>query len=164
MRTLIIVVTTAATLVAGSLWAQETDPARQSADQWQAEQALRVEREQRLNELMSTMTEEMEAMHEAGNSSKRQQLLATHRAHMYEAMDLMRDLGGTHMREVSKEHLAPHHATHHSAGMGGTTGGHMMSAVPRDRVSDAVRLGDLETRVDMMQIMLESMLTEQADR
>ena len=39
-----------------------------------------------------------------------------------------------------------------------------MSAVPRDRVSDAVRLGDLETRVAMMQIMLESMLTEQADR
>lgn len=161
MRTLIIVVTTATMLMAGSLWSQETDPARQIADQWQAEQALRAEREQRLNELMSIMAEEMDAIHEAGDSSQRQPLMARHRVHMHEAMDLMRDLGGTHMREVTAQHIGPHHGSMH-----GSAGGHqrMMSSIPRKDISDASRLADLETRVDMMQIMLESMLAEQADR
>ena len=164
MRTLVIVVTTATMLMAGSLWSQETDPARQIAEQWQAEQTLRAEREQRLNELMSTMAEEMEAIHEADNSSQKQQMMAKHRAHMYEAMDLMRDLGGTHMHEISSQHLGPHQGSKSGAHM--ATGAHhsMMSSIPREEVSDASRLGDLETRVDMMQIMLESMLAEQANR
>jgi Lon protease-like protein len=148
-------------LMAGSLWSQETDPARQIADQWQAEQALRAERGQRLNELMSTMAKEMDAIHEARDSSQRQQLMAKHRVHMHEAMDLMRDLGGTHMREVTAQHIGPHHGSMH-----GSAGGHqkMMSSIPRKDISDASRLADIETRVDMMQIMLESMLAEQADR
>ena len=45
-------------------------------------------------------------------------------------------------------------------GMGGS--GHIMMSQPRAHMSDAARLSDLETRVDMMQIMLESMLTEDA--
>ena len=148
-------------LMAGRLWSQETDPARQIADQWQAEQALRAERGQRLNELMSTMAKEMDAIHEARDSSQRQQLMAKHRVHMHEAMDLMRDLGGTHMREVTAQHIGPHHGSMH-----GSAGGHqkMMSSIPRKDISDASRLADIETRVDMMQIMLESMLAEQADR
>jgi hypothetical protein len=40
--------------------------------------------------------------------------------------------------------------------------GTMMPSRPREDLSDATRLNDLETRVDMMQIMLESMLTEEA--
>lgn len=158
MRTLIVIVTATTLLAAGSLWSQETDPARQIAEAWQAEQDQRAEREQRLNELMTIMTGEMEAIHQANDRGERQQLLAEHREHMHEAMDLMRDLGGTHMREVTRQHLAPHSAMHHSSGMAGT----MMPSRPREDLSDATRLNDLETRVDMMQIMLESMLTEEA--
>ena len=164
MRTLIIVVTTTTLLMAGSLWSQETDPVSQIAEQWQAEQALRAEREQRLNELMSTMAQEMDAIHKAGDSSQKRQLMAEHRAHMVEAMDLMRDLGGAHLRDIASQHLGPHHGA--KGGANKTAGGHqsMMSSIPREQISDAARLGDLETRVDMMQIMLESILAEQANR
>ena len=157
MRTLIVVITAATMLMSGAIWSQETDPARQIAEQWQAEQALRAERETRLNELMSIMAEEMESIREAEGQSQKPQLVAKHRAHMHEAIGLMRDLGGAHMREVTEQHLGPHH---------GAEGGHqsMMSSIPREQISDASRLGDLETRVDMIQIMLESMMAEQAER
>ena len=156
MRTLITMITATAVLAAGSLWAQETDPARQIAEAWQAEQQMRVAHEERLNELMSLMATEMEAIHQASDRSERQQLLAKHRDHMYEAMDLMRDLGGSHMRDVTNQHLGPHSTMHQSSGMAGS----MMQSLPRQHMSDSTRLNDLETRVDMMQIMLESMLTE----
>ena len=163
MRTLIVIFSATALLAAGSLWSQETDPARQIAEAWQAEQAQRAEREQRLNELMTVMSQEMEALRETGDREKHRQLMATHRNHMFEAMDLMRDLGGAHMREVMNVHLAPHRGMHDAAGMEGMGGsGHMMMSQPRAHMSDATRLSDLETRVDMMQIMLESMLLEDA--
>ena len=164
MRTLIVVITAATMLTSGAIWSQETDPARQIAEQWQAEKALRAEREARLNELMSIMAEEMEAIHEAGERGEKQQLMTKHRAHMFEAMELMRELGGAHMREVTAQHMGSHHAATGAAHK--ATGGHqsMMSSIPREQFSDASRLGDLETRVDMMQIMLESMLAEQAER
>ncbi len=162
MRTLIVVSTAAAMLLSGAIWSQETDPARELTEQWQAEQAQRAEREQRLNELMTVMAQEMEALHETDDRDKHRQLMTTHRNHMYEAMDLMRDLGGAHMRDVMTEHLAPHHATHHASGMAGKgSGGHMMMSRPRADMSDAIRLSDLEMRVDMMQLMMESMLNEQ---
>ncbi len=164
MRILIIVVTTATMLMAGSLWSQETDYAHQIGEQWQAEQALRVEREQRLSELMSTMAEEMDAIHKAGESSQKQELMTKHRVHMFEAMDLMRDLGGTHLRAVTMQHLGPSHGAGHEVQDAAGSHGSMMSSVPREQTSDASRLGDLETRVDMMQIMLESMLAEQVER
>ena len=163
MRTLITILTATAVLAAGSLWAQETDPAQQLSEAWQAEQAQRAEQQERLNELMSVMAQEMEALHETGDPDKHRQLMATHRNHMFEAMDMMRDLGGTHMRDVMNEHLAPHHGMHHGSGMAGMAGGgHMMMGRPRAHMSDATRLSDLETRVDMMQMMMESMLTEQS--
>lgn len=156
MRTLITIITATAVLATGSIWAQETDPARQIAETWQAEEEMRAQHEERLNELMTLMAEEMEAIHEAGNRGERQQLLEEHRDHMHEAMDLMRDLGGSHMRDVTEQHLGPHSKMHPSSGMAGS----MMQSRPRQHMSDSTRLNDLETRVDMMQIMLESMLTE----
>lgn len=162
MRTLIVITVATAILAAGSIWAQETDPVQQATAAWQAEQAQRSESEQRLNQLMTVMTQEMEAMHQADDRAEQQKLMAAHREHMNEAMGLMRDLGGAHMRELTREHLGSHQAMHHSSGMAGTAGGHMMSTRPREHMSDATRLGDLETRVDMMQIMLESMLNEDA--
>lgn len=164
MRTFIAIFTASALLAAGTLWSQESDLSAQIADELQTEQAQRADREQRLNQLMAVMAREMEALHQTEDREQHRQLMATHRNHMFEAMDLMRDLGGAHMRDVMTEHLAPHHAMHHESGMAGMTGGgHMMTSRPRAHMSDARRLSDLETRVDMMQIMMESMLTEQAD-
>ena len=164
MRTFIAIFTASALLAAATLWSQESDPSGQIANELQTEQAQRADREQRLNEMMSVMAGEMEALHQTEDRVKHRQMMATHRNHIFEAMDLMRDLGGAHMCDVMTEHLAPHHATHHASGPTGMTGGgHMMASRPRAHMSDATRLSDLETRVDMMQIMMESMLTEQAD-
>ncbi len=164
MRVLIIAVTFIMMAMAGNLLAQETDPARQIAEHWQTQQALRTEREERLNELMSIMAEEMEAIDKASNSGQRQQLLVNHRIHMHESMDLMRDLGGVHLREVMTQHLGSHHDVKHGMQKAPADARHTSPSIPREQISDAARLSDLETRVDMMQIMLESMLSEQAKR
>ena len=162
MRVLIIAVTFIMMAMAGNLLAQETDPARQIAEHWQTQQALRTEREERLNELMSIMAEEMEAIDKASNSAQRQQLMANHRIHIHEAMDLMRDLGGAHLGDVMAQHLGSHHDVKHGMQKAAGDAQQISSSIPREHISDAARLGDLETRVDMMQIMLESMLSEQA--
>ena len=162
MRVLIIAVTIITMVMAGNLLAQETDPARQIAEHWQTQQALRTEREERLNELMSIMAEEMEAIDKASNSEQRQQLMASHRIHMHESMDLMRDLGGAHLREVMTQHLGSHHDAKYGMHKAPGDARQTSPSIPREQISDAARLSDLETRVDMMQIMLESMLSEQA--
>ena len=162
MKILTIIVTSVAMVVAGNLSAQETDPARQITEHWQTQQALRTEREERLNELMSIMAEEMEAIDKASNSGQRQQLMANHRIHMHEAMDLMRDLGGVHLRDVMSRHLGSHHDVKHGMQKAPGDVRQISPSIPREHISDAARLSDLETRVDMMQIMLESMLSEQA--
>jgi hypothetical protein len=131
-------------VMAGNLLAQETDPARQIAEHWQTQEALRTEREERLNELMPIMAEEMEAIDKA------------------RAMDLMRDLGGAHLGDVMAQHLGSHHDVKHGMQKAAGDAQQISSSIPREHISDAARLGDLETRVDMMQIMLESMLSEQA--
>jgi hypothetical protein len=113
MRTLIIIFAATAVLAAGSILAQESDPGQQLSNASQAEQDQRAERQERLNELMSVMAQEMQALHETGDPEKHRQLMATHRNHMFEAMDLMRDMGGMHMRNVMNEHIAPHHGMHH---------------------------------------------------
>ena len=81
-----------------------------------------------------------------------------HRRSMHETMSLMRQMGGMHMRELVAQH----------AGRAGDTEGaaevsrhrHKRPPVSHSRasLSDAERLADLETRVDMMQIMMESMM------
>jgi hypothetical protein len=164
MRVLIIAVTIITMAIAGNLLAQETDPARQIAEHWQTQQALRTEREERLNELMSIMAKEMEAIDKASNSGQRQQLMVNHRIHMHESMDLMRDLGGVHLREVMTQHLGSHHDVKHGMQKALGDARQTSPSIPREQISDAARLSDLETRVDMMQIMLESMLSEQAKR
>ncbi len=162
MKVLLIAVTIIPMVMAGNLLAQETDPARQIAEHWQTQQALRTEREERLNELMSIMAEEMEAIDKASNGAQRQQLMANHRIHIHEAMDLMRDLGGVHLRDVMEQHLGSHRDAKHGMHKAPGDAQRISSSIPREHISDAARLSDLETRVDMMQIMLESMLSEQA--
>jgi hypothetical protein len=142
-------------MVSGTAWAQETDPAKQIAEYWQAEQAQRESRQARLDELMSTMAEEMEAIRGADDPAKRQALMVTHRKNMLEAMQLMRSMGGTHLQEAVADHLGS------GVGAGGDHN-HAAPTRPREHMSDSSRLADLENRVDMMQIMIESIVGEQA--
>jgi uncharacterized protein YicC (UPF0701 family) len=142
-------------MVSGTAWVQETDPAKEIADYWRAEQAQRESRQARLDTLMSTMAEEMEAIRHTSDQGERQALMVTHRENMLEAMQLMRNMGGAHLQEVVAGHL------------GSDVGSdskhtHGMPARAREHMSDSARLGDLENRVDMMQIMIESIVGEQA--
>jgi hypothetical protein len=136
-------------------WAQETDPAGEIAEYWRAEQAQRESRQTRLDALMSTMAQEMEAIRHSIDQEERQALMVTHRKNMLEAMQLMRDMGGAHLQDVVAAHLGS------DVGSDGKHG-HVMPAREREHMSDSARLADLENRVDMVQIMIESIVEEQA--
>jgi len=155
MKMSTIIFAVIALVVSGSTWAQETDPATQIADYWQAEQVQREVRQTRLDELMLTMAREMEAIRNTSDQQKRQTLMATHRENMLEAMQLMRNMGGAHLQDVVANHLGS------GAGAGGEHE-HAMPARARTHMSDSIRLADLENRIDMMQIMIESIVVEQA--
>jgi len=124
-----------AVFLTSASWAQETDPSHDISKQWAAEQTRRVENQARLNELIGTMTEEMATIRATTNREERGALMTAHREHMREALGLMRSLGGTHLHEVVSEHAGP--------GM---------------EVGDAQRLDDLENRLDMMLVMMESVI------
>jgi hypothetical protein len=144
-------------MLASTAWGQETDPAKQIAEQWRVEQAQHDARQARLDELISVMAREMETIRNTEDQSKRQALMATHRNNIREAMDLMREMGGVHMRDVLAEHLGPGAASDANA-----EHNHTMPARPRDHMSDSRRLADLENRVDMLQVMMESAMEAQA--
>ena len=153
MRMLTVILTTATLLASGAAWAaNETDWARQIGEYWRVQEIEREQRQASLDELMSTMATEMESIRNAANDQEREALLAAHRSSTHEAMTLMREMGGLHLREVLSDHL----------GSGGG-GKHTAYHEPREHMSDAARLADLENRLDMIQIMLESILEEQAN-
>ncbi len=156
MKTAITAFAAVVLLISGNGWAaQETDPVQDIAQYWEQEQAQRAERQARLQELMSTLAEEMEAIRGTTDKSKSQALLATHRANMHEAMGLMIDMGGPHLRDVLAEHI----------GAGAGAGGKHQHAMPmqaREHMSDSVRLSDIENRLDMLQIIIESILADQS--
>ena len=155
-----VVITLTAVLLTSSVWAQESDPDSKIDVQWAAEKAERTDRQARLDELMGTLTEEMATIRKTKNRTERQALMVKHREHMAEAMSLMRGMGGTHMRELMTEHMES--AT--GAGMKSDPPRHrhkgrgIQSYRPRAEMSDAQRLTDLENRLDMMQVMMESMM------
>lgn len=150
----LLVIALSAMLIGGFALAQQSEPAQHTAESLAAE---RAERQAQLDELMGSMAEEMAVIRDVKDPEKRKALMATHREHMREAMQLMRGMGGAHMREVMAEHLGP--------GMQPDTDAdrphHLhkrMAAAPRTELSDAERLIDLENRLDMMQVMMESMM------
>ena len=147
--------------MAGTAWA-ETDPAAETEAQWAAERAARAERQARLETLMATMTEEMQAIRATSNRAERARLMGAHRDSMHEAMALMRDMGGEHMQAVVAEHLGRAPAAREPSTEAKHSHRRTPTSRPRAGMSDADRLADLETRLDMMQIMMESMLEAQA--
>lgn len=150
-----------ATLLFAGAWAQETDPARDISRDWAEQQAQRAENQAQLDVLMSTMTEEMATIRATTNRKDRETLMTKHREHMREAMGLMRGMSGKHMREVMAEHAGPgmkqkmdmDSQQHMHKGMDTS------SSVPG--ISNEERIRDLEIRMDMMSVMMESMM--QAD-
>lgn len=162
MRKVIVGIALATMLSTGVGWAQETDPASDISAQWQAEQAARVQRQARLDVLMTTMAEEMQTIRSTSDQTERARLMAAHRKHMRESMQLMREMGGMHMRDVVAEHLG--RGTESAASSDSSQHQHkrMPAVRPRAQMSDAERLADLETRLDMMQIMMESIMEAQA--
>jgi hypothetical protein len=163
MRQVILMIVLAAGVLSGAAWAQDIDPLSASSmptseDYWTELVADRIERQAKLDELMGTMAEEMAVIRKTKDRKKRESFLAIHRTHMREALALMRDMGGERMREVMTGHLG--------SGLDLETDSddplhvykRMGSPPPRAEMSDALRLADLESRLDMMQVMLESLI------
>ena len=136
-------------LLVSSAWAQETDPDRDISDEWAAEQAVRAERQDRLDELMMSMANEMAEIRATTDRTKRESLMAAHRENMREAMGLMRSMGGIHMREVMAEHTGPGMQHAHKG---------MHASQTHPEMSGEQRITDLENRMDMMHVMMESMM------
>lgn len=151
-------------LLAGSGWAQETNPASEIAQQLQAEQMERAQRQARLDALMETIADEMQAIRNSKNREERDALMVPHRENMREAMALMRDMGGMRMREVMTEHLDPAVNPKSSSDRPAHLHKRPPPVRPRATISDSERLADLENRLDMMQVMMESMMDDQARR
>ncbi len=162
MSKLLIVTVPIAVLLFAGAWAQETDPAQEIADQWAVEQALRVERQARLDTLMVTMAKEMAAIRSTTNRREKESLMVVHRENMREAMSLMRGMGGMHMREVMSEHMGSGMKPGMGSGMPEHGQKRMNSSLSHAEPSNEQRLTDLENRMDMMHVMMESMMEAEA--
>jgi len=162
MFKLMIVTVPIAVLLFAGAWAQETDPGREIADQWAAEQALRIEQQARLDTLMVTMAKEMAEIRSTTDRREKESLMVVHRENMREAMSLMRGMGGMHMRKVMSEHLGS--GTKPGMGSGMPEHGHkrMNPSLPQADPSNEQRVTDLENRMDMMHVMMESMIEAEA--
>lgn len=156
-----VVVATA--LVAGRAWAQEPSAGQNSTeDELAAEQLEDVEWQARLDELMEIMFEEMTVIRDTEERDDREALMAEHREHMREAMSLMHGMGGDRMRELMSSHMDAELTPAEPASRPAHLHRRARPAQPRAGISIAQRLTDLENRMDMMQIMMESLLDEYA--
>lgn len=163
MRNTPTVIALVTLLLAGTGWAQESDPASEIAEEWTGEQALRELRQARLDVLMGTIAEEMHTIRNTQNRKERQALMSTHRENMREAMGLMREMGGTRMREVMAEHAGPGPAPTADSDQPKRKYRGISLTRPLEQLSTSRRLADLENRLDMMQVMMESMMDEYAN-
>jgi len=159
MRKKMLVIVLTAGLLSGVAGAQEIEPFSTNVmptneDYWANLVAERIERQTRLDELMRTMAEEMATVRKTGDAEIRQAMMTTHREHMRQAISLMRDMGSRRMRSLASGHTG--------AGGDADTSGYMQERMPpshpRTEMSDAQRLSDLEIRLDMIQVLMESLM------
>ena len=141
----------ATALASQMVWSQaSTEAPTESSETLAADQA-------RLEELMSLMGAEMAALNETENRQEREALMSTHRDHMREALALMSSMGGDAM-SLMMEHMAARAPAAASVSDRRHIHRRPLGQGQRSQMSDASRLMDLETRVDMMQLMMESMI------
>mgnify|MGYP001557422360 FL=1 len=155
----LVAVSIAMLLVAGA-WAQETDPSADITRDWAEQEAQRAENQARMDELMGTMNAEMVAIRASTNRKDRQALMTEHRAHMLEAMSLMRGMNGMHMRKAMAGHAGS--GMKHAMGMNNKQHMSKDMAAPTQHsgMKTEDRIRDLEIRIDMMSIMMESMMQD----
>ena len=165
MRKTMVVIGLTAGLLTGVAGAQEiepflTNPMPTYEDYWVKLVAERIERQTRLDELMGTMAAEMATVRKTKDSEIRREMMTTHRKHMREAISLMHEMGGDRMRNL----VSGHTGTAGDVDRPGYMQQRMSPSRPRAEMSDAQRLSDLEIRLDMMQVMLESLMEIYGDR
>jgi hypothetical protein len=139
--------------------AQERDLAAEATQKRAQQEALLQESENRLKALVVKMDAEMRQIQRTKDSAERARLLEAHRSTMQETLDVSRELGGDTMKEVVAAHLdaagapsaerqRPVHV-HKRIGM-----------APRTPEGNASRLDRVETRLDMLQIIVEGELAQ----
>ena len=145
--------------ISGQSLAQERDLAAEATQEWAEQEALLQERENRLKALVVKMDAEMRQIQGTRDAAERTRLLEKHQLTMQEALEVSRALGGDTMLEVVAAHLdaagtpstertRPIHL-HKRIGM-----------APRTPEGNATRLELVETRLDMLQIIVEGELAQ----
>lgn len=144
--------------------AQIAQSRSESVDQTSAEQTLRDDRQTELDALMVTMALQMQTIRGTRDVKDRQALMSVHRESMLEAMTLMKDMDGAYMQELMSEHMSPNNSA--DAVSPGARHIHRRTVPIQSRSSMSVsqRLTDIETRLDMMLVMMEFMLDEQLQK
>ncbi|NIO39370.1 MAG: hypothetical protein GTO41_03695 [Burkholderiales bacterium] len=164
MRQTIIVIALTAGLLSGAAWPQDIEPLQTasmptSGDYWAQMLADRLERQARFDELMAAMVEEMATIRKTSDRDKRQALMTIHREHMRAAIELMRGMGGERMRNI----VSAHTGASGNSDRSGDSQKSIPSSRPRTEMSDAQRLSDIEIRLDMMQVIMESLMESDAE-
>jgi len=116
-----------------------------------------------IEELMATLADEMAEIRRTRDRAERQRLMEVHRTNMREALILMREIGGEQMATIMASHMEaqdkvpqePNKRVHR----------HKQPPVfdTSGTSKESSRLTDLELRLDMMQIMLESLVDQYAE-
>ncbi len=163
MRKEITTLLTTLLIATGAAWAGEIDPVRVIEEEWRAERVAAEQRRTRIDELESVLSSQMDAIRRATSDDERRTLLAEHRLSLQEALQLMRATHNAPWEDISAEHLGPARVSNVGAGHATHHPGNVKSG-EYDESADDVRLADLENRIDMMQIMIESMVQSQARR
>ena len=144
--------------ISGQALAEE-DFTDQATREYIARQRLLEESEERLKGLVLKTDAEMRQIQVTKDPTERARLMEAHRSTMLETLELSRELGGDTMREVIAAHLdaagtasaeqkRPIHV-HKRIGM-----------APRTPEGNASRLDLIETRLDMLQIIVEGVLAQ----
>ena len=153
-----IMIALVAMLATGTIGAQETDMSQEWTQQRAAERAQHAQDQSRMDALMGNMAKEMADLRATTDPKKRAALMKTHRENMRESMGLMRGMGGERMQTMMSEHAGPGMQHKDSGDASKPAHKHKRMIRPRAEMSDAERLADLENRLDMMQVMMESMM------
>ena len=160
MKTLLLTtVMLVASGISGQALAEGQDLDDQATRQWIERQRLLEESEERLKALVVKMDAETRQIQRTKGAAERARLLEKHRLTMQETLEVSRALGGDTMQEVVAAHLdaagtpstertRPIHL-HKRIGM-----------APRTPEGNATRLELVETRLDMLQIIVEGELAQ----
>lgn len=145
-------------LLSSPIGAQDVDSAETSDGDTAAQIQGHLERQARLGEMLDIMADEMAVIRQMTDGVKREEFMVIHRAHMREALKFMREMGGEYLQDVMEEHIGSGVETGMKFEQGQHTKNRTVSPAGRAEMSVPERLTDLEIRLDMVQVMLESMM------